>query len=187
MPPGYTADQLDRAVIDMKAALAAMTEGKKDELKKLKGQFYMKFYRLAHVVTFVPRAAGDVRVNLQTGGIQVMLREFTQDGNKFTEIGRAAAKWLTLPKRASDGVLLAGTVKSQAKKDSLYEVQVALPGDSTVTVVSDKDPKLAADSRVIVLGSIVEKPAEKIIGYAGDQPLVVWSGMILSPPDDPSK
>jgi hypothetical protein len=56
-------------------------------------------------------------------------------------------------------------------------------GPSVVPVFSDEEPSYKAGARVIVLGAVVDRPAERIEGYQGGLPSVVWAGetVVLQP------
>jgi len=95
------------------------------------------------------------------------------------------ARWIAFPKRPNNGAVLAGTVESVEQVGPLYQAKVkqgSAADSPVVTLVSAKDPQVAAGDEVLALGTIVEKPAETIAGYQGADPSVVWSGMALKLP-----
>jgi hypothetical protein len=137
---------------------------------------------LGYVLTATPDAPGlgDLR-----GTIEQVVSASTVDEKKFSEIGRAAGKWITMPlaKRGDQGIIVAGTVESVEPAGRLFETKVTLPGGQQVLrLLSDTEPTIAATERVVVLGSIVEKPSQDLVGYDGADEAVVWTGMAVALP-----
>ena len=73
------------------------------------------------------------------------------------------------------------------KAGKLFHIKVELTSGkpTVVTVVMADEPKLKSNDRALVLGSIVENPAQQIAGYEGDEAAVVWSGMAVPLPAVP--
>jgi len=184
-PVSFNAAQLDKDIKDTQQALAALG-GAKDvppkELNSLKSKAYVKFCALAHTMTFV-----DTAPDASKKAIADLVHAYCDAPGQFDAVGKVAAKWPKLSKRPSPGVLMPGTVQSQTKKDGVFEVQLTLPGDMTVTLINEQDPKLAPGSKVFVLGSIVDDPAANLVGYTGDEPMVVWSGLLIGSADSATK
>ena len=77
------------------------------------------------------------------------------------------------------GILLAGTVKDFRAAGSQFETILELVRDKRlVTVVSAKNPQdsYKVDDQVLILGSIVRDPKEKLAGYKGEATVVVKCG-----------
>jgi hypothetical protein len=52
-----------------------------------------------------------------------------------------------------------------------------------VSIVQEADSHLQSGDRALVLGTIVEDPAERLVGYMDNEPLVIWSGMTIKLPE----
>jgi hypothetical protein len=97
---------------------------------------------------------------------------------------RAAIKWLGAKNRSTQGIVLCGAVTSIQPQGLYFAATLELPGEAKtlVTVVHRSDPSADPDrpfrvgDQILLLGVIVEDPSLDIVGYSGDESLVVWSG-----------
>ena len=97
---------------------------------------------------------------------------------KLHSIGSLAARKLDAAD-GDPGILLAGTVKDFRAAGSQFETILELVRDKRlVTVVSAKNPQdsYKVDDQVLILGSIVRDPKEKLAGYKGEATIVVRCG-----------
>ncbi len=175
----YTAAELNQSLSEAKDAAAALAGADKDALKKAKATYYRKLYQLAETATFVaPAKAGAAP---DTSKVRALLSEAAGSSASFSEIGKAAGKWMAVAKgKEHQGVVLAGSVQSIAKQGLVFEAKVLLSdGAQVVSVLSAEKPGFAAGDQVIVVGSIVADPATSIDGYNGTEETAVWSGLAI--------
>jgi hypothetical protein len=191
----YTPADVDKALTEVasaskaldEAGKAEMNDAAKAELKKTKGQFYRKLYQLAEVATFTPAMAASAEAEQ---GSQQDLVDHTLAGSaaspsKFSEVGKAAGKWLDAVKgKEHQGIVLSGTLKSTAQRGKVFESQILLTdGQRVVTVLSPAAPSVEPAGAVLVWGSVADDPAEKIAGYEGDAKTAIWTTAIEAAPE----
>ena len=70
---------------------------------------------------------------------------------------------------------------------SLYGMKIVLFGlPKVVTVIScAREPAIREHDRVLILGTIVDNPAENLAGYEERLPQVVWGGLPAKLPPQP--
>jgi hypothetical protein len=114
------------------------------------------------------------------------LAELAKEPFKFNSIGFFAGKKLDAAD-GDPGILLAGTVKDLKAAGGHFETTVELVRDKRlVTVISAKNPQdsYKIDDQVLILGSIVREPKEKLPGYQGEAAVLVKSGHAMVVPTD---
>lgn len=89
-------------------------------------------------------------------------------------------KWIASPSRKESGVFLIGKLVKTQPAGRVFVSQVQLPGaDSELSVVTPTDPIAAGavktGENVIVLGALVDEPAQRLNGYEGNAVQVVWA------------
>ncbi|MCE9527364.1 MAG: hypothetical protein K8R36_15060 [Planctomycetales bacterium] len=114
------------------------------------------------------------------------LAQAANESVKLNSIGALAARKLDAAD-GDPGILLAGTVKDLKAAGGHFETTLELVRDKRlVTVISAKNPQdsYKIDDQVLILGSIVRDPKEKLAGYKGDAAVVIKSGhaMVLPAP-----
>jgi hypothetical protein len=110
------------------------------------------------------------------------------DPKSAESIGRLAGFQLEPTRHNAPGIALAGTVQEMSQVGNLYAMKVVLFGlPKVVTVVSWRpaQPAINVHDRVIILGSIVDNPAENLNGYDGRLDQVVWGGLPAKLPPQP--
>ena len=169
--PTYSIEELEKAVgdvTDSEATMSAADTLTPEDLKKARSQYYLRYYRLGEVLTFATNDPAAEDLPQQQSIVKELLSNTASDPEKLAQIGRAAAKWLTFAKRKEhSGILLAGTVGTITQQGKLYEMKIIVPDAEPISVYSGSKPKLTANDHVILLGSIVDKPAEALPGYKG--------------------
>jgi hypothetical protein len=156
-------------------------------IKKARAQFYVSLFSLAESLTFAKDDPSNPQLEAMRNRMQAILLQFFGDDKRVEALGTNAASWLGYAKRNVAGVVFVGTVQDIQQVDKLFHVKVELTSGkpTTVTVVTPEEPRLKANDRALVLGSIVENPAQQIAGYEGDEAAVVWSGMAVPLPAVP--
>jgi hypothetical protein len=166
--------------------VAAQGSASEAQMKTIRSNFYLSFFRLADAVTLVKDEGGqlaDVR-----GLLQQFLLRFAADPKRVDALKFNADRWLGFPRRTTPGVMLAGKVQSAQASGKLFETKIGIGLESDapiVTVLTATDPKLSAGDQVLALGTIVDSPAEHLAAYTGSESKVVWSGMVLKLPARP--
>lgn len=142
---------------------------------------FERLCELAEIATFAQFDAADAAARDECrNAAQDLLLLIAADRDRGEVIGRLAADRLDDSQRPSNGVILAGTVARTQHEGDLFTMRIVLSGIArTVTVVSRDAPEPAFGPRdhVLILGSIVDSPANNLAGYEGDQPKVIWGGV----------
>jgi hypothetical protein len=187
--PEYSPADLAKAMQDAGAANERMVAvaGAKDEgaLKSARARFYLSVFRLAEVLTFTGDASAQDHVGPERKPIERIMMQLAADKKRLDAMKYNAARWLGFSKRTTPGIALAGSVQSCEPVGKLYELKLAAGLNSdepVVLVLCTENPHLSTGDEALVLGAIVDNPGERVIGYEGDEPLAIWSGMTLALP-----
>jgi hypothetical protein len=186
LPQRTTADLADRLASVQEATRAwdAAGEVPVAEFRRRARNLYEAWSGLAEVLTAVDQA--DPQVRAFRDEAQQLLLKISQDAKQSDLIRKVAPAWMAA-RRPHDGVLLMGTVKSVQMHGDLFETQVRISPDHVVDVVSARDPRQSfqPDTPVLLLGLIVNTPADSIVGYQGSAAVVVLDGFhVALPPHD---
>ena len=97
------------------------------------------------------------------------------------QIGELAAQWLDAAARDSTGVVAAGrVVGSHMGFTHQRGVLLELAGTSRrLAIVGPVAIDAPSGATVLVVGTLIDKPQERISGYTGSADQVVWAGMVL--------
>jgi uncharacterized C2H2 Zn-finger protein len=141
---------------------------------------FTQLCELGELVTFVQFGRDDAeREPLREAAENVLIAVGSQRDKRET-IGRLAGAWLEESGRQTNGIVLAGTVEEAIPQGDLFVVRIMLLScGKHVEVVSRQSPQppLSRRDQVVILGSIVESPAENLVGYEGDASQVIWGGL----------
>ena len=171
MPPSVTSDQLGQALREVNTAIEADKAG-----EPMSPKAYQAMCRLGEALAFVNGDAADARLTDRIAAVGPDLEKMADRPERFDQIGRLAGAEIDAKSESPAGVLLAGAVKSVAKEGRLWNVSVELAGGSkSVSLLSDREVDVKVDDRVLVLGVVVRQPSATLVGYSGDQAMVVWS------------
>jgi len=155
-------------------------------IAKMTPELYAKLSHLAEVVTFVAR--GDTNAWSQREAVQTLLVTVGTDQKAAEAVGRLSGFQLDQNQHKDTGIALAGTVQQLSQTGNLYTMRLVLFGlPKPVTVVSWRpaQPAIREHDRVLILGCIVDNPAENLAGYEGRLPQVVWGGLPVKLPPQP--
>jgi hypothetical protein len=176
-------EDLTRAIAAAQAAdrqmAAAQGTASEADLKRIRSNFYLSMFRMADAVTF---AKPDPTVEASRLQLEQFSREFAADAKRMESLKFNSARWLAFGRRTTPGVMLAGKVQSAQPVGKLYEVRLAIGEESespVVTVLSATDPQVSPGDNTVVYGSIMDRPAEQLAGYQGDEATVVWNGLLV--------
>ncbi|HVX13506.1 MAG TPA: hypothetical protein VHC22_20140 [Pirellulales bacterium] len=137
---------------------------------------------LGEAVTFVQLAADDPGRERLRDGAETILLAIASQRDKSEIVGRLAGTRLDDGGRLTNGIIVAGAVQQARQEGELFAVQLLLFGSGKpVTIISRQppEPPVARRDHLAVFGSIVDSPAENLVGYVGDLPQVVWGGLHL--------
>ena len=93
--------------------------------------------------------------------------------------------WGAGSRRTNDGILLVGKVRSIVAQDPLYRTELELVDGSSVASYSDNDPseQILSGDLVLLVGVVVEEPADHLLGYSGEDQQVLWAPLFRSIPE----
>lgn len=172
-PPSYTSDELGKA---LEAADASV----KDAEGPISEEAYRKLCRLAEMATFVDGGKGAKQLGARRSAIRTLLEQIGQTPANLDKIGFQAGALCVNRDRRESGVVLAGKVLTTVSEGKAHGAQVQLAASGrTITVASKRPLGAAADDDVLILGRIVNEPAENLVGFPTKQPVVVWAGMTV--------
>ncbi len=145
--------------------------------------FYQSFCRLGEAVAFAGKPVENEELTELIGAAHALLMKVGDLPKRLDKIGQLANEQLGTQLPQNAGILLAGTVTDVTPLDRLWITTVQLNGQqTTVTVVSRGSMGVKAKDRLAVLGVVIHDPVANLVGYAGAQPLVVWSGVSVTLP-----
>jgi len=175
-PPSYTSNELGEALAEANQALNG-----EQATGEITPEVYDKFCTLGQRVTFVK--AGGPQVADRKQAVQKLLEQIAADPLAVHQLGQLAVTPLEDAAGDDYGVLVAGIIGTIREKDGLYATPLKAPGiEQTQFVMSTRPLSLPEGQRVLVLGSTVHSPVEKVIDYSGGRPLVIWFGMGVAIP-----
>ncbi len=181
-------DALAQAIQDAEAAdrqmIAAQGTASEGDLKRIRSNFYVSLFRMADGATFVKDEAESGQLDALRLQMDHLVRQLAADPKRIESLKFNAGRWLEFSRRTTPGIILAGKVQSTAPVGKLHEIKLDIgledSTESIVSVLSATDPGVNDGDQAVVLGTIVENPAEELAGYEGAEPTVVWNGMLLT-------
>ena len=172
-PPSYTSDELGEA-------LKATHESVGEEAEPISEEAYGKWCRLAEVVTFAQGGPGAGQLRDRKSAVRTLLETIGKSEANLDKIGLHAGTQCVARNRPSNGILLAGKVTNIASEGNAHGAHVELAASGRTILVAGKRPLPAKEGEsVLILGRIVDDPAENLIGFKTQQPLVVWAGLTV--------
>jgi hypothetical protein len=180
--PRVTADNVAQKVqAAVGGNLAWDNDGASSPSATLKRDFYFSFSKLGEALTFADHA--DESIAAQVAETAKLLKAIGKQPDKLAVIRGVAKGWMAAGREArkTDGICLAGVVKAVAPLGNLFETTVDAAGEE-IAVVSMSDPAedFAAGREVLILGTILDDPANNLGGYEGSQKTVVLDGFHVS-------
>lgn len=178
--PSYTLEELNAASAVAETARDGLLTGTLADAaaKSTKGENYVKLCQIAERLTYLVEDDSANFAEAREGGRQ-FFGELLHAPVARDEIGQIAGRWIDWNKRPHGGIFFAGKVLSSQPVGSVNELQLALAGGPTVTVLTpeqiDSEPEIVG-----VVGSVVEKPADRVSGYTGTADQAVWSRLVFA-------
>jgi hypothetical protein len=171
-----TAAELASAAEDAKTMVDAWRSATDADSRELIRQSYVALARLGEALAFRKDPAG---AELQTA--VELVQSLKAEDAKLNTLGVVAGGWLKATGRDSHGVVLVGVIKQVRRQGGYDVIELAMTGsDQSVAVYckSESRETYSPDSRLLVLGAIVEDPGKNLVGYEGNAPFVVWQGLL---------
>jgi len=139
----------------------------------------LSFYRLAEHYTFAVAEGDGATLQERKAATVKLTRALDGEKLKLARIGGIATKFFAKDKKqrnGQNGILLAGTVEGVERPGALFSTRLTLDGVGEIlTVLSVDKPNVKLGDKVLVLGSIVDMPDEKIQDYDGGDQRVIWA------------
>lgn len=143
---------------------------------------YASYTKLCEYAHSVSHCAADVAAaNAEAAKMMVLMVAADDTDNRI--LGQLANAWLSKT-RANDGIALSGKVTAVDTAGGLTTIAVELPAlgeklaTRTTTIVTRETADVAVGDEVAAVGSVVDKPTEKIEGYAGADSQVIWGAWV---------
>ncbi len=109
-----------------------------------------------------------------------LIADIAGDQRQAKVIGQLANVALTRD-LAENGMVLTGRIGDITQLGKLHRMSVVLPAWEpnikvrVVTVFCSDPPKLGLDDQILVVGAVVSKPADQIVGFGGKNEQVIWA------------
>lgn len=182
--PKLTTADLDAALktaSEVRLSLVAR-ETSDATLRPLKESAYQAFTALAEAVTFAMHEPGrEIEHAMLLSQAEQLLLDTLANERMIDRLGPLAAKWIETAEGQTTGVVAAGIViGSHMGTREQRGILVELTGTSrTLPVVAPFAIDAPLGARVVVVGSLIDEPEERIRGYTGSAERVVWAGLVL--------
>jgi hypothetical protein len=145
---------------------------------RVNAEVYAHFCRLAEVITYVDGSARDGQLPHRRAAAEQVFLRAAGDREKQAALGRMAVHHLQNANRATNGVLLAGTVQETGRAGEFYTARLLMFGlPEEITVLSTAPARFKPQDRVLLAGSIIDQPRHRLPGYLGAAPRVVFGGL----------
>jgi hypothetical protein len=172
--PAELRDVLDETVTNTGAWLAA--EDQKNQ--QLVVQSYQSLAKLGEAVTFA-----DSLDSGQQQAVDDLLQRVASDAERVRVLRTVGARWPKFSGRDSAGILLVGHVlATQQEADLIVTKLEVVEGEAPLLVYGPAQAHQPGD-RIVILGAIVQQPADRVAGYGGDASQLIWSEYSQALPD----
>ena len=143
-------------------------------------EMFAALCELGEMVTYSD-AAPDEIVNIRRKeGIRAILLRATSSEEHVNAIARQAAEVLDRPTPPAGGIVIVGTVMSIERQGPLHLAVIKLPETGRMVTLASRHGFVAKlGESLAVLGTCVSRPQDELVGYQGDEPLVVWAGLAI--------
>jgi hypothetical protein len=183
-PPDLTTAELESTLMRAVDSRLGLVVGEliDPSTRSIKTAAYRTFAALAEAYAFaLPTDGREVEHIALRGQAEQLFRDALANTRMFDQIGPLAAEWIDAPERESGGIVAAGVViASHLGIEQQAGITVELSGTQrNVPVVGPAGIQAPIGGHVLVVGSIIERPAENIRGYIGSAPLVIWAALVI--------
>jgi hypothetical protein len=153
--------------------------------RRINADVYAKLCQLAEAITFVELDAGDPQFSHRKQSAEQVFLWAASDRQKQAALGRMTSHLLANRQRKQSGILLAGTVQASGQTGDYFWTRLVLFGlPEEVTVVASAPLRFKPQSRLLLAGSIIDDPRQRLPGYSGIAPQVVFGGLPIPLPDE---
>jgi hypothetical protein len=183
--PSFTTEEVTTAFQVAKDAQPGLMKGNFNdgtEVKRAKGASYAAMADLAQKALLVTASASPADATKLTQEVDTLFRTTLADAHTRDEVAQIAPMWIASAHRKHGGVFFAGSVTHQEPKGSVVECNVDLGGGKSLVVLTTPAAaqQTAGSARPVgVVGSIVDKPAEKVQGYTGSATQAIYAPGLL--------
>ncbi len=172
-PPSYSSEELGEA-------LMAAVEGLEDPAAEISEEAFRTMCRLAEMITFVDSSSGARAAGSRRSAARKLLQQIGANPTNLDKVGFQAGALCVRQDRQANGILLAGKVAKLVSEGNAHGAHVELAASGKAVLVVGKQPLPAkVDDSVLILGSIVDNPAENLAGFPTQQPFAIWAGLTV--------
>ena len=181
--PKDVSTSMQEAMLANQKLVAAQAAKNEAQLKTARKDFYLSLYSLGNVVALAKDDADQPKLDPQRKVIEQLTLQMASDPKRLEALRdqcRPLAGFLASGPRK--GSCWPARCRTSSRRASCITSSSRWRLATEVTVVCEKDPKLAPRRAAMILGTIVEHPEQDLAGYEGTDVPVVWSGMTLELP-----
>jgi hypothetical protein len=180
--PSYSSEQFAAALQAAREALPGLLAGELNDLavQRTKGLSFSKLCDLAETATFIESSPSAAPGQPQAA-IDALFKEALADPRIRIEIARIVPIWIGSAYRRHGGVFFAGAIVGRNDFGAMSECQIDLGAGTTLSILLPPEvaSQLNSSQSVGVVGSLIDKPSERVAGYTGAAPQVVWVGSLF--------
>jgi hypothetical protein len=152
-----------------------------EEAVTLTTRNYTRFTELAEKIIRLDDLDSPIREE-----VAGLLLSLVEKPDVIPRLRQAGEVWLGAgSRRTNDGILLVGKVRSIDAQDPLYRTELELVDGGSIASYSDNDPsdQMLPGDLVLLVGVIVEKPTDHLVGYSGEDQQVLWAPLFRIIPE----
>ncbi len=184
--PSFTLNDLASALQAAKDAQPSLVTGSLSdgkEVQNAKGHGYRTLADLAQKATFVDGASNSDSVGQLQRAAEELFHETLANPHTREEVAQIVPMWLTSPNRKHGGVFFAASLTRQDEKSGVVEWRAELTSGQSLTILAPATlaDRISTSGRTVgIVGWIVDRPAEQVPGYAGEDTQAIWVGQFIS-------
>jgi hypothetical protein len=177
--PLFTITEFAAALAKARKAESGLVTGDLSDpaVRKVKGFSYKELCDLAQIVTFCDDASAADRLTQIEHDSTDLFQRVLATPHTRDEVAQIANIWIDSTYRKHGGIFLSGKIHGGEIAGDMYEYGLSTEagGELKILVPKPLDTHLAADGKSVgIVGSIIDQPAQKISGYTGNSPRVIW-------------
>jgi hypothetical protein len=174
--PAEIAERMSEAATAIETLDATAASAPAERIQAIK-DFYASFAKLGENLTHAEATAEGA--DIQRQAIGELLQQIGGDAQKSQFVAKAYQSWMVNP-RPHAGVFVVGTVEAVEAREPYVAVRLLLDRDQRLTLVSARPQtaKLTPNTKVLVLGSLVEEPEIQLHEYTAKNESVILEGLI---------
>ncbi len=180
--PQFSQDELTVALQEAKPAFDSLAIADTDEAVNLVKQNYRNFTKLAEIVA----SAEELEEEEERQQASRLLLSLVEKSDVIPLLSRAGAAWFGAgERRTSNGILVVGVVQQTTQHGELYRTELVLSDEKTIAVYGDTDRSdtIHEGDQVLVVGTVVEQPNDRLVGYTGQDQAIVWGPFVRVVPE----